>query len=363
MKAKVNAHDVARLAQVSQSAVSRAFTEGASVAPDTRERIHAAARKLGYRPNAIARSLITRRSRIIGLVMSYLENQFYPLVIERLCQALKQDGYHVLLFISETEDADNVLSEILQYQVDGIVMASTSLSSELANDCNTAGIPVVLFNRVAKMDPLGEYSTSSVTSQNHEGGRLVGELLARTGHRRIACLAGSPNASTSRDREAGLCEGLAAAGLQLYARAVGNYDFAQARQAVLDLFSDPARRPDALFAANDHMAIAALETLRSELGLQVPRDVSVVGFDNVTQAGWPSFNLTTVQQNVDEMVEATRTILFDQIGGHVWARRVAVPCVLVERGTVRVREAGGENTDQDGPAAARSASKNRRKTL
>lgn len=337
MKAKVTAHDVARLAEVSQSAVSRAFTPGASVAPDTRERIHTAARQLGYRPNAIARSLITRRSRIIGLVMSYLENQFYPVVIERLCQALQQDGYHVLLFISETEDADNVLKDILQYQVDGIVMASTTLSSALANDCIHAGIPVVLFNRVAQIGTLGGYSTSSVTSQNRDGGRLVGELLAGNGHRRIAWLAGAENASTSREREAGLCDALSAAGLQLHARGVGHYDFAEARRAVLAMFRDPASRPDALFCANDHMAIAALETLRTELGMRVPHDVSVVGFDNVPQAAWPSFDLTTVQQNVEQMVDATRTLLFQQIGGEVMARSVAVPCVLVERGTVRAR--------------------------
>lgn len=337
MKAKVTAHDVARLAGVSQSAVSRSFTAGASVAPDTRDKVHAAARTLGYRPNAIARSLITRRSRMIGLVMSYLENQFYPLVIERLSQALQRDGYHVLLFISETADADAVLTDILQYQVDGIVMASTTLSSALAHDCAEAGIPVVLFNRVAQMGAMGRYSTSSVTSQNREGGRLTGELLLRTGHRRIAWLAGLENASTSLEREAGLCEALAEAGQSLYARAVGRYDFAEAQRAVLELFRDPAKRPDALFAANDHMAIAALEMLRGELGLKVPQDVSVVGFDNVPQAAWPSFDLTTVQQDVDRMVDATRTLLFEQIGGEVLARSVTVPCVLVERGTVAVR--------------------------
>ena len=337
MKANPTAHDVARLAGVSQSAVSRAFTAGASVAPATRERILAAARELGYRPNAIARTLITRRSRIVGLVMSYLENQFYPLVIERLSQALQRDGYHVLLFISETPDADAILADILQYQVDGIVMASTTLSSGLAQDCAEAGIPVVLFNRVAQRGALGRFSTSSVTSQNQQGGRLVGEMLVRTGHRRIAWLAGEENSSTSQDREAGLCEALAEAGLALHARAVGRYDFAEARRAVLELFHDPADRPDALFAANDHMAIAALETLRSELGLRVPQDVSVVGFDNVPQAAWPSFHLTTVQQDVDRMVDATRTLLFEQIEGEVLARSVTVPCVLVERGTVRQR--------------------------
>lgn len=337
MKPNPTAHDVARLAGVSQSAVSRAFTAGASVAPATRERILMAARELGYRPNAIARTLITRRSRIVGLVMSYLENQFYPLVIERLSQALQRDGYHVLLFISETAEADAILADILQYQVDGIVMASTTLSSGLAQDCAEAGIPVVLFNRVAQLGALGRFSTSSVTSQNREGGRLVGEMLVRTGQRRVAWLAGLENASTSLDREAGLLDALADAGLSLHARAVGRYDFAEARRAVLELFRDPADRPDALFAANDHMAIAALETLRSELGLRVPQDVSVVGFDNVPQAAWPSFALTTVQQDVDRMVEATRDLLFEQINGEVLARSVTVPCALVERGTVQER--------------------------
>ena len=340
MKPNSTAHDVARLAGVSQSAVSRTFTAGASVAPATRERILAAARELGYRPNAIARSLITRRSRIVGLVMGYLENQFYPLVIERLSQALQRNGYHVLLFISETADADEILVDILQYQVDGIVMASTTLSSGLAHNCAEAGIPVVLFNRVAQLGSMGHFSTSSVTSQNREGGRLVGELLLRTGHRRIAWLAGLENASTSLDREAGLCEALDKAGLTLHARGVGRYDFTEARRVVMEMFSDPTDRPDALFAANDHMAIAALEALRTDLGLQVPQDVSVVGFDNVPQAAWPSFDLTTVQQDVDRMVEATRNLLFEQIEGEVIARSVTVPCALVERGTVRVRESG-----------------------
>jgi DNA-binding LacI/PurR family transcriptional regulator len=145
----VTSLDVAKLAQVSQSAVSRSFTSGASVAPATRQRVQEAAKKLGYRPNAIARSLITKRSRMIGVVMSYLDNQFYPLVLEKLSQALQQQGYHVLLFIGDTVEADGILSEILQYQVDGLVLASTSVSSVLAKNCADAGIPVVQSQRPA----------------------------------------------------------------------------------------------------------------------------------------------------------------------------------------------------------------------
>src|SRR5690606_12677126 len=144
MKTAPRAQDVADLAQVSQSAVSRTFTPGASVSEATRRKVLAAAQKLGYRPNALARSLITRRSRIVALVMSYLENQFYPLVIEQLSQKLQKEGYHVLMFIAEVDEAaDGVLAEILQYQVDGIVMASAMLSSNVASSCAAVALPVV----------------------------------------------------------------------------------------------------------------------------------------------------------------------------------------------------------------------------
>ena len=160
MKSAATAQDVARLAQVSQSAVSRSFTPGASVSEDTRAKVMDAAKALGYRPNALARSLITRRSRIIALVMSYLENQFYPLVIEKLSQKLQKQGYHVLMFISDQDDTDDVLADILQYQVDGIVMASTTLSPALASSCRDTGVPVVLFNRVPDMSAQARHSSS-----------------------------------------------------------------------------------------------------------------------------------------------------------------------------------------------------------
>jgi len=119
IKAAVTSFDVARVAQVSQSAVSRTFTPGASVSDATRRRVLEAARKLGYRPNAHARSLITRRSRIIGLVLSYLENLFYPGALQRLAERLQADGYHVLLFVNDTPNADDLVTEILRYHVDG----------------------------------------------------------------------------------------------------------------------------------------------------------------------------------------------------------------------------------------------------
>lgn len=327
--------DVALLAGVSQSAVSRAFTPGASVAEATRKRVLEAARELGYRPNAIARTLITRRSRIVAMVVSYLENPFYPAIVERMSQRLQRDGYHLLLFISDTEAVDALLEQLMQYQVDGIVLVSATLSSALAGECARIGVPVVLFNRV---DAIG--TVSAVSSDNVEGGRIAARALLGAGHRSPAFVAGLENTSTSRDREAGFREELARHGIRRYRRAVGHYSFDGAHKAARRLFST-GRPPDALFVANDHMAIAVMDTLRHELGLRVPEDVSVIGFDDAPQAAWDSYRLTTVEQAVAPMVEATVALLMEQIDRKsASARRVDVPVRLVVRDSVRGLAAG-----------------------
>ena len=337
----VTSLDVARLAEVSQSAVSRSFTPGASVATATRARVLEAARKLGYRPNAIASTLSTRRSRMIAVVVSSLQNQFYPVVLESLSQRLQKDGYHVLLFITETEDADadTLLVELLRYQVDGIVMASTHLSSGLAQQIAEARIPVVMFNRSNRAGATRAGSISTVSSDNHGGGRSVAHFLANGGHSRVAYLAGAEDSSTNHDRERGLRDGLAERGLRIVARAVGDYRFDRAAQATLELFGSlvsSGDRPDALFVASDHMAFAAIDTLRGALGLRVPEDVSVVGFDNVPQAEWGAYQLTTVAQDVAPMVEATVQMLLRQLEDDAVARdNVVIPAALVVRASAR----------------------------
>lgn len=335
MKLAVTAVDVAKVAKVSQSAVSRAFTPGASVSEETRQRVMAAAKSLGYRPNAMARSLITRRSRIIALVMGYLENQFYPLVIEKLSQQLQKQGYHVLMFISDGDETDGVLDEILQYQVDGVVMASAMLSPALARQCADVGVPVVLFNRVPDVSAFRRHTTCSVTSDNFRGGQMAAELLLARGHRRIAFLAGLEKSSTNLERERGFSDALGAAGATIYRRAVGHYSFEGAQEAARSLFAGKGKAPDAVFVANDHMAIAAMDVLRQELALRVPQDVSVIGFDDVPQAAWGAYRLTTVVQSVEKMVKATVDLLQEQMLDHARPRNVVIPCTVVERDSVR----------------------------
>ncbi len=328
---KVTSGDVAKLAQVSQSAVSRSFSQDASVSADTRAKVLKAARKLGYRPNVIARAMISGRSRLIAVLVAYLDNQFYPIVIEQLSRALQERGFHVLLFMTDTGNQDSVVQQMMGYQVEGIVMASAELSSTLARECAQTGIPVVLFNRYAPSSP-----ASSVTSDNIEGGRLLAHFLVEGGHKRIAFIAGSEDSSTNRDREAGFYRGLAESGHTVWARAVGHYSFEGAAEATRQLCASKIK-PDAIFVANDHMAFSVMDVLRNELKLRIPNDISIVGYDDVPEASWGGYNLTTIKQPSSQMIDATISILMEQIERESVSRRAAVlPAELIIRQSARL---------------------------
>ncbi len=332
---KVTSAEVARLAGVSQSAVSRVFTPGASVSAKTMEKVRAAAEELGYRPNVLARSLITGRTRIIGLVVAYLENQFYPMALELLSRALQARGYHILVFMAEnsTERVAQVMSELLDYQVDGIITASVAMSNDLTTRCDGAGIPVVMFNRGQDDARLSE-----VTSDNVNGARRAAEFLIKGGHKRIAHVMGWQGSSTGRDRAEGFKQAMQAAGLQPFAMVDGTYSREKAAAVTRELCQGP-ERPDAIFVGNDHMAFAVMDTLRHELGLRVPQDVSVVGYDDVPMAAWPAYGLTTIRQPVNRMVEATVASLLNQIeGGSSAPTKVKINGPLMVRTSARIPE-------------------------
>jgi DNA-binding LacI/PurR family transcriptional regulator len=333
---RVTLAEVAQLAGVSQSAVSRVFTPGASASAKTARKVRAAAEQLGYRPNILARSLTTGKTRIIGLVVAYLDNQFYPVMVERLSHALQERGYHILIILApdHEEKVEPLVQELLDYQVDGILTASVAMSNALTSRCDAAGIPVVMFNR-GQDDP----RLSEVTSDNFDGGRQVGTFLAAGGHRRIAHISGWFGSSTGRDRAEGFRQGLAQAGLTPVAVVDGHYRRETAEAITRTLFEGPDR-PDAIFAGSDHMALGVMAVLRHELGLSVPKDVSVVGFDDVAPAAWPEFSLTTVAQPLDAMVSATVDTLMQKMdeGPDTRPRKLRLPCRLILRGSARIPE-------------------------
>lgn len=335
---KITSNDVARLAGVSQSAVSRVFTPGASVAAATAAKVRAAAKSLGYRPNSLARAMITGKSRIIGLVVAYLDNQFYPVAIEKLSHALQAQGYHVLLFMASNTagEMERLMEDLLAYQVDGIITASVAISNDVTRRCANAGIPLVMFNRGQP-----ESGLSSVTSANALGGRKVARFLVAGGHQRIAHISGWQGSSTGQDRARGLVDGLAEQGMEPCAIIDGMYDRDSAADAARQLMN-AATAPDAIFVGNDHMAFAVMDALRL-MGLRVPQDISVVGYDDVPMAAWAAYDLTTVRQPLIRMVEATVETLLAQINDPTRAaQNTEIDAPLIIRGSARQPE-GGEN--------------------
>ena len=329
---KVTSADVAELAGVSQSAVSRVFTPGASASKKTATKVKEAAVRLGYRPNSIARAMVSGKSRMIGVVVAYLENQFYPEALERLSNCLQEKGYHVLIFMAgkDMQSIDGVIEEILDYQVDGIIAASVSMSSGLSERCRSAGVPMVLFNRSQD-----EPDMSAITSDNIEGGSKIATFLINSGHRKIGYIAGWEGASTQRDREAGFISTLNESGLTLHSRKVGNFVLEDSKEATRLMFSE--NPPEAVFVANDHMAFAVMDTLRYELGIKVPLDVSVVGYDDVPAASWSSYMLTTVRQPVNHMVQKTVDTLIEKIENpKATPKKIKIDGPLVLRNSAKI---------------------------
>ena len=330
-RARITSSEVAKRAGVSQSAVSRVFS-GASASKTTVQKVREAASHLGYRPNVLARSLITGRSRIIGVVVAYLENQFYPDALERLSTALQALGYHILIFTASDrgENVDGLIQELLDYQVDGIVTASVAMSDNLAARCETAGIPVVLFNRGQDDARLSE-----VTSDNIAGARKIADFLIAGGHQRIAHISGWQGSSTGRDRARGFRDGLGDAGTSLIAESDGKYQRDIAANAAIEMWK--THKPDAIFVGNDHMAFGVIDALRFDLGLDVPGDISIIGYDDVPMAAWPAYKLTTLRQPVGRMVDATVEAVMARIESrNASPQKIRIDGPLVIRGSARV---------------------------
>lgn len=226
---------------------------------------------------------------------------------------------------------DDVVDEILDYQVDGIILASVAMSSSLASRCASAGVPVILFNRSQDDDRF-----SAITSDNILGGQKVARFLIAGGHKRIAYIAGWEGASTQRDRETGFVEELKQHGMSLHAREVGNFIQDEARQAARKMFT-ANEIPDAVFVASDHMAFAVMDVLRSEIGLKIPEQVSVVGYDDVPVSSWPAYDLTTIRQPANRMVAETVSMILESIENKkTKPRQIKIDGPLIMRGSTRI---------------------------
>ena len=309
--------DVARKARVSTATVSRVLAGHGRARPETRDRVFEAARELGYRPSGVARSLRQRATRTLGLIVTDIENPFFPQLVRAVEDAARDLGYAILLCnaADDPEREAGYLDLLVDRWVDGVVIAASSLGGRHREWLADAQLPIVLVNST---DP--QIGLPSIASDNHAGGALAATHLVGLGHERFGLITAPPRNTDGPDRLAGARDALGAAGIDgdLVLVASDEAGVAGGERAAADILGRD-RRITALVAYNDLMAIGAMRAVRAA-GLRIPSDVCVVGFDNVDLAGYVDPPLTTVAQATSKMGHWAVTQLATELADRASAR-------------------------------------------
>lgn len=322
--------DVALLAGVSRSAVSRTFTAGASVAPATREKVLTAAKTLGYRVNFLARGLSQQRTNLVALVVSDMDNSLRAQMVDQLARRLVALDFRPLILPTEPgEDVGHLIDMMLHYNVTGTIVTSDTPPAEIAQECAAYGLPLVLINKPEVGSRVANVSIDTVAA-----GRMAAEELSAIGCSRVAIASQRRASHTIGKRKAAFIATSRALGLDVvgdFQGAAQNYDGGvEAARA----FVGSAIAVDGLYCVNDYMALGFLDQLRRSSPLRVPQDLKVMACDDIAEAAWGSYDLTTVRQDSHLMAEAAIAALQDCLDRpEADQPHVILPATIVRRGS------------------------------
>jgi LacI family transcriptional regulator len=317
--------DIARLAGVSQSVVSRVLGGHGNVSQASRAKVLAASANVGYIPDAGATTLATGKSNVIALAVANVTNGFYPYIFDKLALAIQERGHDVMLFNAAGDrDVDAAFPFILRYRVKAAVILTATLQSQLAAHLRNRGVQTVMLNRYSV-----DSSSSSVACDNFAGGRLVAEMFLEAGRTQLAYIGGSSSSSTNRDRRFGFLKRLEESDIAPVFMADGSFTRSWGHDAAILLKRFTGLQ--GVFCADDDIAMGVADRLRFEYGARVPDDIAIVGFDDVPAASWPPYNLTTVRQPVDAMIEKTLELLLKPLSSEPQHERIEGR--LIRRGT------------------------------
>lgn len=334
---RATASDVACAAGVSMSAVSRVFTPGASVSARMRARVIAAAEKLDYMPNVLARSLMTQRTNLIGVIVANFKNPLYLTLLDHLTNALQARGLRTLLLnVSDGDDLEEMARMVLQYSIDGLVVAAGSISPHITEQCEKRRIPLVAVARRPRRARLHVVCADDVA-----GGRIAASRLLQSRHRQFGFVAGPPKASTTIERGKGFRAQIEEAGFEVAATAhAREYSYEAGTEIAHELLNRPDR-PDAVFCASDLLAMGLMDVARYDYGLSLPDQLSVIGFDDVNLAAAASYRLSTIRQPLETMVQNTVDILSRRIDdwSEGWDTRL-LACTPVDRESIAAGPGG-----------------------
>ncbi|GAA4315868.1 LacI family DNA-binding transcriptional regulator [Compostibacter hankyongensis] len=325
-KRNYTSKEVAEMAGVSQSTVSRVFAGGANVSEKKRKKILEVADRLNYMPNAHARSLITRKSMMIGIVMRNMRNPFYSEVLEIFHNRLSALGYHLIFINSNNEEIqESEITQLLEYSVDGVIITDALLSSPASDRLKRYGIAVVLFNRYTE-----HLASSAVFCDNYLAAKQIAAYLVDIGHRSFAFISGPSDTSTTIDRLRGFREVLDKRRIGKFVIEPGSYTYESGFRSAQELLTKNTGI-DCIFCGNDIIALGVMDALRV-IGFKIPKDISVIGFDNIRMGAWASYSLTTWEQPVEDMVDATVKVLLREIKD-----KTLPPQVITMKGRLIVR--------------------------
>lgn len=323
--------EVAERARVSRSAVSRTFTPGASVSVKMRRKVERAARDLGYQPNALASSLTTGRTKLIGLVSNNFHNPIFLEVFDLFTRCMQDRGLRPLLVnLSDETDPLNSIRMLRQYSVDGVVVASSTLSPSFAVAFRDAGVPVV--------HSFGRYSSSPkvhvVGVDNVECGRIAARTLIDRGYKRIGFMGGPEGATSTQDRFQGFqSESAKHRDITTSHSFAEAYSFNAGRKEMLRLVGEGLA--EAYFCGDDVLSIGALSAI-GDSGLTVPGDIGIIGLNDMEMAGWENINLTTIRQPIREIVNSSMELMGAMLNDpERYPEARLFPCELIERATLR----------------------------
>lgn len=320
---------LSQMAGVAPSTVTRALRGDTRISKKTRERILALAHKHGYTPNVLARTLSSGRSGLYGLVLGPSTNPFYTELLHEATRQAEALGYRFLIIHAGSGPVEERTTEaLLQYQVDGCLVSSAIQSSRVAEVCEKNSVPLVMVNRVALQHGC------AVTCDNFSGGRDLARLLIGNGREKFAIVTTSSHSSTAQEREDAFTSELTQAGLKLKYRYDGKSHYYGGYEAGLELVKlSKSRRPDAVFALSDVMAMGLLDALRLH-DIKVPDDIAVVGFDGLPSSARPIYDLTTIEQPLPVMIERAFAMLASRVESpHLPDETVSLKGKLIIRGS------------------------------
>jgi DNA-binding LacI/PurR family transcriptional regulator len=319
--------DVAERAGVSKSLVSLVMRKSPHVSDEKRAAVLKAAEELGYRPNAVARSLVRRRSYLIGVMLSNVHNPFFADVVDSIEERAAANGYRALFNSGKRVPSreQRALETLLELQTDGLILAGTLLDTKTINEAAADGVPIAVISRVMRTDRV-----DTVTGDDRAGPGLAVDHLVSLGHRRIAHIDGGRGAG-ARTRRGGFNAAMRRHGLDPIA--VGGSYTEEGGVAGVRRLVEMGCRATAILAANDLAALGVLQAL-SEMDLVVPDDVSLIGYDNAWLAEMRLLSLTTIDQARHELGATAVELLIDRLDrGRKEARHVVVTPSLVVRAT------------------------------